>query len=74
MEQKANFSQEDVKRIVQSDAAQQLMALLQKNNAQQLSDAMAQASAGNYEQVKKTLSSAMASPEVQALLRQLGGG
>ncbi|MBP3479514.1 MAG: hypothetical protein J6K03_08570 [Oscillospiraceae bacterium] len=71
MEQQPNFSAEDVKKIAQSKAGQDLYALLQQTQSQQLKDAMAQAAAGDMEQVKKTVSAMMASPEAKALLDQL---
>ena len=71
MEQQPNFSAEDVKKIDQSKAGQDLYALLQQTQSQQLKDAMAQAAAGDMEQVKKTVSAMMASPEAKALLDQL---
>ena len=71
MEQQPNFSAEDVKKIAQSKAGQDLYALLQQTQSQQLKDAMAQAAAGDLEQVKKTVSAMMASPEAKALLDQL---
>ncbi len=66
-----NISPEDVKKIAQSKAGQQLYQFLQQNQAQQLKDAMAQAAAGNMEQVKKTVSAMMQSPEAKALMEQL---
>ena len=71
MEQQPNFSAEDVKKIAQSKAGQDLYALLQQTQSQQLKDAMAQAAAGDMEQVKKTVSAMMTSPEAKALLDQL---
>lgn len=71
MEQQPNFSAEDVKKIAQSKAGQDLYALLQQTQSQQLKDAMAQAAAGDMEQVKKTVTAMMASPEAKALLDQL---
>lgn len=73
MEQNGNFSMEDARRIAESDAGQQLMSALRRNNGEQLKAAMAQASAGDYAQVQKTLSSALAAPEIRELLKQLGG-
>ena len=66
-----NFSIEDAKRLAQTETGQKLVALLQSQNKQQLQTAMNQASSGDYEQLKKTLGTFMASPEAQALLRQL---
>lgn len=73
MERKPNFSTEDVRRIANSADAQKLMTLLQRNNSEQLKNAMSQASAGDYAMVRKTLSDALADPEVRALLERIGG-
>jgi hypothetical protein len=73
MERKPNFSAEDVRRIANSTDAQKLMTLLQRNNSEQLKNAMSQASAGDYVMVRKTLSDALADPEVRALLERIGG-
>ena len=66
-----HFSMEDAKRLAQTDAGQKLVALLQSQNSPQLQAAIQQASTGNYEQLKKTLGTLMASPEAQTLLKQL---
>ena len=71
MEQQPNFSAEDIKKIAQSKAGRDLYALLQQTQSQQLKDAMAQAAAGDMEQVKKTVSAMMDSPEAKAILDQL---
>lgn len=67
------FSMQDAMKLAQSDAGKQLYALLQQQNAQQLQDAMDDAAAGNYEQVKNTMTSLLASPEVRELLKKMGG-
>lgn len=72
MEQKNHdFSMEQAKRLASAPEAQKLYALLQRQNGQQLNEAMAQAAAGNYAAVQQTLSSLMANPEAQAMLRKL---
>lgn len=65
------FSAEDARRVAQSDAAKKLIALLQQENGDQLQQAMAQASAGNIQQAKQTLSGLLSNPEARALLRKL---
>lgn len=67
------FSMQEAMRLAQSDAGKQLLALLQKENGAALQQAMDQAATGDYEQVKKTMSSLLASAEAQALIQQLGG-
>lgn len=67
----SNISMAEAKRLAQTEAGQQLLSLLQSQNPQQLQTAMAQASSGDYEQLKKTLGAFMASPEAQTLLKKL---
>lgn len=66
-----NFTMEEAKHLVQTEAGQKLLSLLQSQNPSQLQAAMQQASSGNYNQLKKTLDSFMTLPETQALLKQL---
>lgn len=73
MDKFGNLSKEDAMRIAQSDAGQKLMTILQQSDGTQLQYAIQQASAGNFEQAKNTLSALMSSPEAQALLKELGG-
>lgn len=67
------FSMQDAMKLAQSDAGKQLYSLLQQTNAQQLQTAMDDAAAGNYEQVKNTMASMLASPEIRELLKKMGG-
>ena len=69
-----DFSMADAMRLAQSDAGQQLFALLQSTNGQQLQAAMAQASAGNYNEMRQTVQALMASRQAQELLKQLQEG
>lgn len=74
MEQKSNdFSVEQAKRLAKTPEAQKLYAMLQRRNGQQLNEAMAQAAAGDYSAVQKTLAALMADPEAQAMLQKLKG-
>ena len=50
-----------------------LFAALKAQNGQAMDRAMAQAAAGDYSQVKETLSSLLTSPEIKAMLEQIGG-
>ncbi len=67
------FSMQDAKRLANSEAGQQLLALLKSQNSGQLQQAMEQAAAGDYAQVKQTLSTLLESEQVRELLRRLGG-
>lgn len=66
-----HISMEDAQRLAKSEPGRKLIALLQNQDSRQLQKAMQQASFGDYEQMKKTLSAFMASPEAQSLLKQL---
>ena len=66
-----SFSIEEAKRLAQSKAGQQLISLLQSQSPQKMQVAMKQASAGDIEQLKNTLTAFMATPEAQSLLKQL---
>ena len=74
MEQKqplSGFSTEQAMAMAQSDAGKKLLALLQETNGDQLQKAMEQAAAGNYQQVKETMSSLLSSREAKALLEKM---
>lgn len=66
------FSMQEAMRLAQSEAGQQLFALLRAQDGGAVDQAMAQAAAGDYTQVKQTLSSLLSSPQVKAMLEQLG--
>ena len=68
-----NFSMQEAMRLANSDAGQRLLAILKQSDGDQLRKAMDQAAAGNYEGMQSALSSVLASQEVQALLKELGG-
>lgn len=67
------FSMEEAMRIMNTDAGKKLMALLRSSQDPGLQKAMDQAAKGDYTQAKASVEKLAASPEVQALLRQLGG-
>lgn len=68
-----HFSIEQAKKLAESEAGKALLSALRAQNSQQIDTAMEQASAGDYEALKKTVRELAASPQVQALLRQFGG-
>ena len=68
-----NFSMQDAMRLANTDAGQRLLAILKLSDGDTLQQAMDQAATGNYEKMQNTLSSLLASQEVQALLKELGG-
>jgi len=65
------YSMDDAMRLAQTDAAKQLIALLQQQNGVQLQRAIAQASTGDFESAKSTLSQLLSNPQAAALLQQL---
>lgn len=67
------FSMQDAMRLANSPVGEQLLAMLQKKDPNVLNQAMQQANAGNYEQVKDTMSALLHDKEIQNLLKQLGG-
>ena len=68
-----DFSFQDAMRLAQSDGGRQLQALLQQTDPELLNTAQTQVAEGNYDQLKKTLSSLLASEDVRRLLGQIGG-
>lgn len=66
-----DFSMEDAMHLAKSDAGQQLFAMLMAQDANTMNQAMAQASAGDYTQIRKTLASLLSSPQVQEKIAQL---
>lgn len=74
MEKKSqDFSKEDILRMASSPAGQQLMALLRQGDSTALTQAIAQAKAGNMAEASQTISAMLASPEAQRLIKELGG-
>ena len=59
--------------LAQSQPGQELLNLLQCQGGTSLDTAMAQAAKGDYTAAQAALSGLLASPEAQALLRQLEG-
>lgn len=58
-------------RLAQTSAGRQLIAMLQKNGGNRLSDAIGKAAAGNYQAAKEVLSDMLSTPEAQSLLKEL---
>ena len=64
---------QEVMRLAESPAGQQLLAMLQQADGNQVQRVADMAAAGNYAQAARALQSMLSSPEAQALLKQLGG-
>lgn len=66
-----NLSIQQAMQLANSEAGQQLLALLRSQNSQALNAAMEDAAGGDYGKVKDRLSAMVQSPQVQALMEQL---
>ena len=74
MEKKSqDFSVQEAQRLAKTPEGQALIRLLQEKDSAALEKAMADASAGNFKDAGKALSSLLTSPEIRQLIRQLGG-
>lgn len=67
------FSMEDAMRMAQTPAGQQLLALLRQQDSSRIQQALTQAKAGDRAALAETLQPLLSSPEIRALLQQLGG-
>ena len=66
-----DFDIQQAMRLANSDAGRQLLNLLQSTQGKKLQDAMDQAAAGNYGQVKKTMQELMANDQAQQLMKKM---
>lgn len=74
MEKKSqDFSMDDVMRIANSPAGQQLISMLQQADSASLQEVSRQANAGNYDQASHILNQMLSSPEAKDLIKTLGG-
>ena len=67
------ISMEEAKKLAQSEIGKKLFSTLQQTHGDKLHAAMAQASSGNYSEVKKAVTEMLNTPEVKEFFRQLGG-
>ena len=63
---------QELYRMFNSPAGQQLIAALQKNGGDDLEKAVSNAKLGNYDNAKKTIDSLINDPDIKKLLEQLG--
>ena len=68
-----DFSMEDIRKLANSPAGQQLFAMLQQNDPAKLQQVVTQATGGNYAQAGEVLRTMLSSPEAKKLLKDLGG-
>lgn len=74
MEMNFNENQlQQAKNMAGSPTGKHLMEMLKQMDAGTLEKAMAQASSGDYSGIAETLAPLLASEDVKALLKQLGG-
>ena len=69
-----DFSLQDIMRLANSPAGQQLIAVLQKQNNPEFRQAATQAASGNYSQAKNKVQTLLRDPQILALLQQLQEG
>ena len=68
-----DFSMQDVLRMAQSPAGQQLLAMLRSGDKGQLQQVVDLAKAGNMDKAGSTLQALLSSPQAQQLLKQMEG-
>ena len=66
-----NFSVEEIMALANSEAGQKLIALLKEQDSPELRKAAAHAASGNYEDAKNTVTGALSSPQIRAIIEQL---
>ena len=62
-----------IMRLAQSPAGKKLIALLKKNDSDEMQQAMKQAADGDYSQAKNAIDIFLSTPEARALVEQLRG-
>ena len=67
------FSVEQAKRLSQTPAARELMALLQQKSGERAARSASLARQGDYQGAEQLLRSMLDDPRIRALLEQLGG-
>ena len=68
-----DFSMQEALHLANSPAGQRLLAMLRETDSARLQQAADAASAGDYAKAGNTLQSLLSSPEIQKLLKELGG-
>lgn len=71
MQQNPDMAQ--LAQMARSPAGQRLMGMLQQSGGQELQEALNKASGGDYADAKKAISALLQDPQVQDLIKQLGG-
>ena len=68
-----DFSMEELARLAESPAGQQLLAMLRQSGGPQMQQAAEKAAKGDYGDAMALARKLMEDPQAQALLKQLGG-
>jgi len=71
-EKPSSFSIQEAMRIASTPQGQQLIAALKKNSGNDLENALRKAQTGDYTEARNAITSLMDTPEIKALLKQLG--
>ena len=66
-----NISMDEIKRLAQSEAGKQLMAMLDSQHRNTSDTIRSSVQSGDLEQAKKAISAFLSDPKAQALLKQL---
>ncbi len=66
-----DFSMQEAKRLAQSDAGQQLLALLRGSHGEAVRAAMDSAKAGDMSQAQQALSALLSDPQARSLIKRL---
>ena len=66
-----NFDPKEIRRLANSDAGKQLMAMLKHQHGDQMQQVMDSMKKGDIQQAQKALSAFMADPRTSALIKQL---
>ena len=72
-EKNQNFSMDTLKKLANSPAGRQLMAMLEQQDSGKVEEAARLAQSGNYAEAGQTLRDMLSSPEAQRLMKELGG-
>jgi hypothetical protein len=68
-----DFSMQEVIKLANSPAGQQLLAMLHNSDSAKMEQAAKLAAAGDYAKAAKLLESTLSSEQAQRLIKQLGG-
>ncbi len=68
-----NLTMEDAMKLAKSPAGKQLFSLLNQTDSNAVSQAMKQAREGDYSAAGQSLNALLKNPDVQKLLKELGG-